>query len=329
MMKCLQDDLISVIIPAYNCATTISRTIQSVCQQTYENIEILIIDDGSTDSTSTICESLSANDNRIKVFHCNNNGVATARNIGISWAKGKYITFIDSDDFMNRRMIEILHTFSLDNCLDIATCNFERVNGSTKTINGKGCASFVVDGEQSLKRIIDSSVVEAYIWNKMFRAEIIKHQSIPKEITLCEDLYILVKICSERNIKLGYTPEVLYSYTVTDNGLSHNPRNTLIGNQSKYATVFQKIKDTCKLNQNIKERLDIRCFRILLSQVYNLSYNEYQVDMKGILQELKTYFCLFLKSNESIVTKFQFSIKYIRVHFRLLELRRKLWKKQH
>ena len=121
------DELISVIVPVYNVEKYISRCIESIMKQTYKNIEIILIDDGSTDNSGKICDEYSLKDDRINVIHKKNGGLSDARNTGLDIAKGKYISLIDSDDFVSKFFIETLYnTCKNENC-EIAICEYERV----------------------------------------------------------------------------------------------------------------------------------------------------------------------------------------------------------
>ena len=100
--------LISVIVPVYNIEKYIERCVRSICVQTYKNLEILLVDDGSTDGSGEICERLAKEDERIRVFHKENGGSSSARNLGIREAKGEYLGFIDSDDYIEPDMYELL-----------------------------------------------------------------------------------------------------------------------------------------------------------------------------------------------------------------------------
>lgn len=102
------NELISVVIPIYNVENYIDKCIETVIKQTYKNIEIILVDDGSTDNSGYKCEEWKKKDNRIVVLHKENGGLSSARNAGIDVAKGKYISFIDSDDYVDYSMIEIL-----------------------------------------------------------------------------------------------------------------------------------------------------------------------------------------------------------------------------
>lgn len=103
-----QKDLISIIIPVYNAKLYIERCIQSICNQTYSKIEIILVDDGSTDGSSDICDQIERKDQRIKVIHCKNGGAASARNRGLDIAQGEYIMFVDSDDYIDLQLCQVL-----------------------------------------------------------------------------------------------------------------------------------------------------------------------------------------------------------------------------
>lgn len=103
-----QKDLISIIIPVYNAKLYIERCVQSICNQTYSKIEIILVDDGSTDGSSDICDQIERKDQRIKVIRCKNGGAASARNHGLDIAQGEYIMFVDSDDYIDLQLCQVL-----------------------------------------------------------------------------------------------------------------------------------------------------------------------------------------------------------------------------
>lgn len=113
-------DLITVIIPVYNVSDYISRTINSVLCQTYKDWELILVDDGSTDDSGDICEAYSATDERIKVIHQKNGGVSSARNMGIELSSGKYIAFIDGDDYISEYYFETLYNMLVNNDADMS-----------------------------------------------------------------------------------------------------------------------------------------------------------------------------------------------------------------
>ena len=119
------NNLISVIIPVYNVENYLDECIQSVLQQTYKNLEIILVDDGSTDNSGVICDEYKDKDTRITVLHQKNGGISKARNVGIEYAHGEYIGFVDSDDFIHPQMYELLYAAIHKEQTDVAPCKTE------------------------------------------------------------------------------------------------------------------------------------------------------------------------------------------------------------
>ena len=118
--------LISIIVPVYNVEKYLNRCIESIVAQTYTNLEIILVNDGSPDNSAQICESWREKDNRITILHKENGGLSDARNKGLEVANGEYVSFIDSDDFVHSLYIEALYTMCKNTNTKIAVCNFRR-----------------------------------------------------------------------------------------------------------------------------------------------------------------------------------------------------------
>ena len=116
---------ISVIVPIYNSEDYIDRCVRSIVEQSYKNIEIILVDDGSTDNSSMMCDEWAKNDKRVKVIHKENGGVSSARNEGLKIAKGDYISFVDSDDYIDKKMIEKMLNQMEKGNTDLVICNYE------------------------------------------------------------------------------------------------------------------------------------------------------------------------------------------------------------
>lgn len=131
------DELVSVIIPVYNVEEYLTCCVKSVMRQTYTNIEIILVDDGSTDKSGIMCDELQTEDSRISVIHKSNGGLSDARNIGISKACGRYTALIDSDDFVSDDYIEVLLKAMNDNDADIVQCKFAEVSEKCTVYSSK------------------------------------------------------------------------------------------------------------------------------------------------------------------------------------------------
>ena len=121
-----KEELISIIVPVYNVKDYLKKCVDSILKQSYNNIEVILVDDGSTDGSSIICDELKAMDSRVLVIHKENGGLSDARNCGVKEAKGKYVCFVDSDDFVDKDFVKILYTNIVDKSCDIAICRYEK-----------------------------------------------------------------------------------------------------------------------------------------------------------------------------------------------------------
>ena len=175
--------LVSIIIPCYNVERYIDRCINSVVNQSYENLDIILVDDGSSDSTPIICDKWAKNDNRIRVIHKENDGVANARNDALDIAYGEYISFIDSDDYVEPDYVEILLSELLDHNSDIVICDYQ-INDAI--INLKYSSS-VIAYDYAISELAKGSYMFGVLWNKMYRKSIIESIRIPK-LACSEDL---------------------------------------------------------------------------------------------------------------------------------------------
>ncbi len=182
----MKNDLISVIVPVYNIENYVKRCIESIAAQTYRNIEIIVIDDGSTDSSPRLCDSF--NDDRITVIHKKNEGLGYARNTGLEVAKGKYVTFVDGDDAILENHIENMYRAIVDMQADTCLCGFTKVYGENRFVESPNVlAGKVFCNEDIMKyafpRMLGNQPgkhdkIEMSAWSKMFSNEIIKKHNI-------------------------------------------------------------------------------------------------------------------------------------------------------
>ena len=167
----MDEKLVSVIIPAYNIEDYIGRCLDSVLSQTYKNLEILVVDDGSSDCTGEILDDYEKKDQRIRVIHKENGGVSSARNIGIEAATGDYIGFVDGDDLMEPEMYKTLVNLLKEENADIAHCGYQmvfpdRVDYYHNTKNRK-----VQTREEGLKDLLSGEMIEPALYNKLYKKE--------------------------------------------------------------------------------------------------------------------------------------------------------------
>lgn len=187
--------MISVIIPVYNVADFISKCLKSIQQQTFTNFEVLMIDDGSTDNSSAICQKFSDLDPRFHYYYQENAGVSSARNIGLDKATGEYIAFIDADDWIESNYLQDLYE-ALQN-FDFAICGYKVVTDETIISRVIGKMSQVVNHRQLCSDILMNSSVYSFPWNRLYKASIIRKHQIyfDPEIRYGEDLVFNLAYC--------------------------------------------------------------------------------------------------------------------------------------
>lgn len=162
-------ELISIIVPVYNVEAYLKRCLDSIVKQTYENIEVIIVDDGSTDLSGQICDSYSLADSRFKVIHKANGGVASARNAGLDASRGDYIGFVDPDDWIKSDMFEKMYQDITENETDIVTCGYYEVCGIDIAVKRFG-ENGVVSSDIALRDILQN--FNAYLWCRLYRRHI-------------------------------------------------------------------------------------------------------------------------------------------------------------
>ena len=212
------DELISVIVPVYNVEKYLERCVDSIRKQTYSNIEILLVDDGSTDSCYEIIKRLEKEDPRIRSFHQENGGLSAARNTGIDNAKGEYIAFVDSDDYIHPRMLEILYSNLIDFRADLSICDLYWIHDGEETKEYVENNTHVFEGIDVLHRLIGDELVSVVAWNKLYKASIFKKLRYPIG-KLHEDEYILHEVYSQC-LRTVYTDAKLYYYIKRQGSIS-------------------------------------------------------------------------------------------------------------
>ena len=214
-------DLISIIVPIYNIEKYLRECVDSLVNQTYKNIEILLIDDGSTDSSGKIADELANKDDRIKVFHKKNGGLSDARNYGIEKASGKYLSFIDSDDYVSTDFIEFLYNNLIKNNVKISSCAFVHFfdDGVKKNVLFRNIEKKydVYEAQIYLNTI---GYFNASSCNKLFDATLFDDIKFPVNVT-SEDLFIMYKLIHKAN-GLYYNSEEKYFYRQRRGSITKN-----------------------------------------------------------------------------------------------------------
>lgn len=235
--------LVSIIVPIYNVERYLYECLKSIKNQTYTNIEILLINDGSTDNCANICDKFSEQDSRIKVFHKVNQGVSETRNFGMTKANGEYIVFIDADDIIDETLVETLIE-GISEC-DIAICGYKELYKNANINHNIGDTKKITNVE-GIDKIFDRSYYGGYLWNKIFKTSIIRENDINfrKNIGMLEDMLFVVEYMTKiKTVKL--INQNLYYYRMRQSSAVWKNDSKKIGDMNNS---YYRINEILKLN---------------------------------------------------------------------------------
>ena len=211
--------LISVIVPVDRVEKYLERCVKSILSQTYKNLEVILVDDGSPDQCPAICDACAEKDARVKVIHQENKGLSGARNAGIDAASGEYLAFVDSDDYVSPHFIEELYQLLQDTGCAIGQCRFSYVKGDGLVEEGDS-AFCIYRGESLMEQLYgpeEKATCFVVAWNKLYRAELFKETGIRyPEGRIHEDEATTYRLFHEAK-KLAFLDRALYGY-YTENG---------------------------------------------------------------------------------------------------------------
>ena len=214
----LMEDLISLIVPVYNVEAYLDRCIHSILKQTYQNLEILLIDDGSTDSSPAKCDAYAAKDSRIKVLHKSNGGLSDARNAGLALAEGAYIGYVDSDDWIEPDMYATLYRACVDNHAQLAVCRYFQEYKDRTEAGGNG--SVVPLAREELLKIYigghEDYIIYNSVWSKLYKRELVEGMLFPKGRNSEDIMYTTRAFC--RLERAVYVDRCLYHYVLDRDG---------------------------------------------------------------------------------------------------------------
>ncbi|MCE5175151.1 MAG: glycosyltransferase [Bacteroidales bacterium] len=212
---------ISIIVPVYNVEAYLDRCVQSLLNQTYHNLEIILVDDGSPDNSGKICDRYAEKDTRIRVIHKTNGGLSDARNVGIEMAIGDYLGFVDSDDFIHSEMYETLYLNLINSNADISICSYEKVYDGKIVANDLRNEVSVMSNIEAIDHFFtfDSANFNAP-WNKLYKTELFAGIKFPKGKTR-EDEYTIYKLIYKSK-RIALSEKVMYYYFQNKGSIMHD-----------------------------------------------------------------------------------------------------------
>lgn len=278
---------ISVIIPVYNAQTDLAACVASIQRQTYPHLEIILVDDGSTDTSGRLCDKIAASDSRVKVIHQANCGVSATRNKGIAAATKEYISFVDSDDYLEPDMYQRMIAISSEKQLDILACGYFITETPRET---KYHAEYQeVSPRDALTECITDDTGSAFcgaVWNKLFRSSTMKqYLSFQPKYIMGEDMLVTIQ-CLTQACKIGVLNRPLYHYVQRTGSIVNSYRANKASSVSAHKDMISLVsKDYPDCVPLLQQRTFMQSY-FLLRQALSSGGN-YKDDIKILRKCLK------------------------------------------
>ena len=315
-------DLISIIIPVYNVEKYLDKCVESIVNQTYQNLEILLIDDGSTDHSGEKCDEWTKKDKRIKVIHKENEGVSSARNRGLREATGEYIGFVDSDDYIEKDMYEIMLKEMKKDTIEFVMCDFYMVTTEDE-IQKSDSGEYSIE-VMSKKQLIEKFYPAASIWKCLFVREQLKNIKFNENMNISEDLkficdYVLTN-CENNSI---FIKRKLYYYVRRENSITQTKESKQ--EQLKlYCGFIENRNQVMKLlmDNNLEKNKELmvtileKTMMCFWKDIYIILSNKLTNDIKFV----KNYDHDFKAYKKYYTTKNRMYMAFFRIHPKLFEI---------
>ena len=309
---------ISVIVPVYNVEQYLERCVDSIINQTYTNLEIILVNDGSTDNSGKLCDELAKKDERIRVIHKENGGLSDARNRGIDESESDLVGFIDSDDYIDSDMYEVLLKNLNNTDADLSMCSLYDVYNNTPEAQVTNKETWKLSSEQAIKMVMEAKILSVTAVNKLYRKSLFT--DLKFEVgKIAEDAFIMIKLLDKCE-KIVATNEKKYYYVHRENSIT----------TQKFSTKFLNVIEAYEQNKEIilekypelKEvaqmRMNWAYFYVLDRLLLDKDYNDKKLENK-LISYLKDH-------SKSILTDSLFT-KGRKIGFVALLLNRNLYRK--
>lgn len=286
--KFSEKDLISIVVPVFNIEKYLTKCIESIIAQDYELKELILVDDESQDNSGMLCDQYARQYPWIKVIHKKNGGLSDTRNVGLKNAEGKYITFIDGDDYVNKNYLSCLHELLLRHNADIAVCEYEKIFTEK---NVKSLREFLaekeilLDGLKATETLLYQKLYTMSVWAKLYKRELFENIEFPTG-RIHEDVGTIYKVFV-RSQKTVYTSNPLYYYVQRENSITQSPftqkKMDYISMMDEMLVFFQEKYP--QLESAARARYFSACFQIGI-MIPNGEFEEYR---RRLIKEIKHY----------------------------------------
>ena len=281
------NELISIIVPVYNVEKYLERCVNSIINQTYKNIEIILVNDGSTDNSGNICDKFGKKDSRIKIIHKSNGGLSDARNAGLKIAKGEYIGFVDSDDYIKEDMFETLYNLNKEHNSEISIVSYyEYYNDKLIAVRDSKKLE-VFNKISAIKELLIDTKIQSYAWNKLFKKELFENLEFPTNKNF-EDIATTLLLFEKAN-KIVLLEDPKYYYLRRD--------NSIVGkrNYKTYKDYLDVIYDKYLYLDGKYEELDLyNAYNFIINMVWVYTIIV-AFDLEDVYREFEKIYSLFKK----------------------------------
>ena len=294
---------ISVIVPVYKVEKYLNRCVDSIIKQTYKNLEIILVDDGSPDRCPEICDEYAKQDNRVKVIHKKNGGLSEARNFGIDVATGEYIAFVDSDDYINEKMYDIFISELESNNSDIVIGNFKSFDDNSN-IKNKNIETYKVENLTNLEALKNmctgGGTIYTVAWNKLYKKALFDEIRYPVG-KIHEDEFITYKLIYNSSKITYLDTELYYYYQRADSimGSKMTPRNlSVLEALEERAEFFEnnQLENLLDYNDRVLFFVLLKLYNGFRFQRNNKIYKELRLKISKLYKSIKNQKSLKLKN---------------------------------
>lgn len=306
-MQIDKEGLITVIMPAYNAEGQLRRALESVINQTYTNLEILVIDDGSEDATGDVADSYAVMDSRVKVLHVKNGGEAKSRNLGIKVASGDYIAFCDADDCMWPEMLERMYCAILKDNSDMAVCSWRNVSEDGYELSWRktDLNTCVLSPKEAQEQFLQSGNIEGFCWNKLFKKKLYIETEVQydeRRLSYCDILanYRLIKAST----KISYIGEQLYDYYQLSTACTHTMN---IRKNYDYLETLKEVYEEA-VQSGLRKSVDVYTVYRMGKQLFDMYKNKQLYDEKEFKEFFINAYTCFL--DVSFIKKIRIAVRY-------------------
>ncbi len=303
----MNNPLVSIVVPVYNLENYIEKTLDNIFQQTYRNIEVVAVNDGSKDNSAEILDSYSAKESRLVVFHKENGGVSSARIKGIELAKGDYIGFVDGDDLIDEDMYERLVKNAQENNADISHCGYRMITDNETEYFYNTGKKVVQNNRQGILDLIEGKFVEPGLWNKIFRRDLFDclfTEDTIMNFSFKENEDLLMNYCLFKKAKISVFEDFCpYQYIIRNSSASHSGANRNF--LCDPITIGEILIDDTKIDSELN-LLASRYYVVKLVKAATMSYkgnNDLKDVKKYSLKKLRKFLVKYLRLNEESTTK--------------------------